>query len=80
MATGTRDDVKQRATQIMKAGLEGASIVAQATGSQRHVIDRGSTPIDAALQYIDRVHGPDIGPISPIALHEWALEAGLWDL
>ena len=78
VANGTRADVKKAAKAVKKAGLEGASIVADSEGSRREVIDRRAGPIEAAIQYIDRVHGPDEATLTPIALHEWALEAGVW--
>jgi DNA repair exonuclease SbcCD nuclease subunit len=77
VTTATRSEVKDRAKAIKRAGLEGASIVAQAAESRRNVIDRTAKPRDAARQYIDRVFGPKTGA-RPVDLHEWAKDRGVW--
>ena len=77
VVNGTRDDAKRNAEAIEAAGLEGASIVADPTGSKREVIDPNADKREAITQYIDRVYGPEAG-LTPEALHEWAGEAGLW--
>lgn len=77
VTTATRDEVKARARSIKKAGLAGASIVAQSKASHRKVIDLDAGPLDAARQYIDRVFGPDEGT-TPEDLHTWARQNNVW--
>ena len=80
IVNGTRDEVKKRAKSLKKAGLEGAAIVADAKGTHRNVIDRNTTAQEAAVQFIDRVCGPDHERIHPSNLHLWADEVDLWQL
>lgn len=77
VVNGTRDDVKRHTEAVADAGLEGAAIVADPTGSRREVIDHNADQKQALTQYIDRVFGPEAG-MTPATLHEWASEAGLW--
>lgn len=78
IVNGTRDEVKKRSKVLKKAGLEGAAIVADVSGSRRRVIDRNTTAQEAVVQFIDRIYGPDEERIHPGNLHLWADEVGLW--
>lgn len=78
IVNGTRDEVKKRPKALKQAGLEGAAIVADPRGNHRRVIDINTTAQDAAIQFIDRIYGPDEDKLHPANLHLWADEVQLW--
>lgn len=79
IVSGTRADAKKKASELKKARLDGAAIVAkQASGSQRTVIDSQASTKEAVHQFIDRVFGPSPEHIEPSKLLNWAEEAELW--
>jgi len=80
IAAASRDELKSigAAKTLKAAGLEGASIVVEVAGKGRAVIDRNAAPQEAAMQYVDRVFGPEESRVHPVALHSWATEVDLW--
>ena len=76
----SRDEVKAAASQLKRAGLSGAAIVAQPKSAPESFLsDPSAKPVSAARSFIDGVHGPEVSKMNPEKLHDWAKEAGLWD-
>ncbi len=72
-----RDQVKDRAAELSRRGLDGVPLLAERASPLAARVT--GAPREAARQYMTALMGPDAQYPDPQAMEDFAVEAGLWD-